>query len=53
MWWLIERLHEASTYKGITILLGVFGIAIDPNSIQEIGIGCVSLYGAIETIRKG
>lgn len=49
MEYFVNRLKEPSTYQGITILLGVFGIILDPTAIQSIGLGVVSTIGLVKT----
>lgn len=49
MYYFLERLKEPSTYQGITLLLGVFGVMIDPSSIQAIGLGVASAIGLVKT----
>lgn len=50
--WFIERLKEASTWRGLSLLLGVAGVAVDPDLVMEIGMAVGTLVGAFEVIRK-
>lgn len=50
--WLIERLKEASTWKGISLLLGVAGVAVDPAMVVDIGMAVGTIIGAIDVMRK-
>lgn len=50
--WIISRLKEASTYRGITLLAGAFGVYVDPTLVQAIGAGVLAMLGLIETVRK-
>lgn len=50
--WIIERLQEQSTWKGITLLLGVAGVAVDPSLVMEIGMAVGTIIGAINVARK-
>jgi hypothetical protein len=52
MEWIIERLKEASTWRGLVALLGAIGISISPDLIEQIGLVVVALIGAIEVYRK-
>jgi len=40
-----NRLKEASTYRGIIVLLGIFGVSIDPEKGDAIVAACLALYG--------
>lgn len=40
-----NRLKEASTYRGIIVLLGIFGVSIDPEKGDAIVAACIALYG--------
>lgn len=44
-------LKQPSTWRGLSILAGAFGIAIDPASLEMIGAGVLALLGLIETVR--
>lgn len=50
--WIIERMQEASTWKGVSLLLGVAGIAVDPALVVEIGMAVGTIIGAIDVVRK-
>jgi hypothetical protein len=52
MEWIIERLKEASTWRGIVTLLGAIGISISPELVNQIGLVVVAIIGAIEVWRK-
>ena len=40
-----NRLREASTYRGIIVLLGIFGVSIEPEKGDAIVAACIALYG--------
>lgn len=40
-----NRLREASTYRGLIVLLGIFGVSIDPEKGDAIVAACIALYG--------
>lgn len=47
--YLIERLHEASTWRGVVMLLTAAGVAISPEQGEAIvaaGLAFVGLLGA-------
>lgn len=46
---LLNRLGEVSTYKGIIALLGVFGVAIAPDQAEAIITVCIGVYGLLST----
>ncbi len=50
--WILERLSEPSTYKGISLIAGMFGLVLAPDQIAAIGASVMAAYGAIEAIRK-
>lgn len=52
MEWIIERLKEASTWRGLTVLLGAIGITISPDLVAQIGLAVTAIIGAIEIWRK-
>ena len=45
-------LKQASTWRGLAILAGVFGVAIDPASMEIIGAGVVAAIGVVEVVRN-
>jgi hypothetical protein len=42
-----NRLKEASTYRGIIVLLGIFGVSIEPSKGDAIVAACIALYGVL------
>lgn len=46
--WLKDRLKEKSTYRGLTLILAAFGVAIDPATAEAIAVGAVAIAGVIE-----
>ena len=50
--WILDRLSEASTWKGLSILAGLLGVVVAPVQLQEIGGAIITIVGAIETLRK-
>lgn len=52
MKWIKDRLKEKSTYHGLTLLAGSFGLLIDPALLEMIGTGVVGVMGLIETVSR-
>jgi hypothetical protein len=50
--WLLERLKEPSTYKGISLFFASVGITVAPELINTILAALGILIGAIEMVRK-
>lgn len=52
MEWIIARLREPTTYGGLTALLGVIGVTLNPE-LQDAIIGvCVSVGGLLMVIMR-
>lgn len=50
--WIIARLREPTTYGGLTTLLGVIGVTLNPE-LQDAIIGvCVSVGGLLMVIMR-
>jgi len=49
---LLNYLKQASTWRGLALLAGVFGIAIDPTAVEAIGAGVVAAIGVVEVLRN-
>lgn len=48
--YLLDRLREPSTWRGLTVFLTAAGVALDPESIDYIiatGLGVAGLIGAL------
>lgn len=50
---LIDRLREPSTFRGLALLAAAFGIYIDPALVGQIGTGVVGAIGLYDAVRKG
>jgi len=50
--WVLDRLKEKSTWKGISILAGLLGVALAPDQLEIIGTSIVAIIAAIEVLRK-
>ena len=44
----INRLKEQSTYRGIIVILGIFGVSIEPEKSEAIIAACIAMYGVAE-----
>lgn len=51
--WVIERLSEASTWQGITIVASAAGVRIEPELALQIATTGASVFGLINVIKKG
>lgn len=51
MQWILDRLKEPSTWKGLTGLLGVIGISLSPDLVAQIGLAVAAVISAIEVFR--
>jgi len=49
---LLQRLKEPSTFRGLAILAGLCGYAIDPAQINAISSAVVAVIGLIEVFRR-
>ena len=50
--WLLDRLSENSTWRGITLLLTAIGITLDPDQAAAITAAGLAIVGAINVLRK-
>lgn len=48
----LQYLRQASTWRGIALILAAAGITIDPALLEQIGVGVVGAIGLIETLRN-
>lgn len=53
MKWLTNRLKEKSTWRGLVIMAGAFGLALDPTQIETVGAGVAAAIGVVETVTQG
>lgn len=49
---LVTYLKMPSTWRGLSLLLGVAGVAVDPALVVEIGMAVGTIIGGIEVLRK-
>lgn len=50
--WIKDRAKEPSTWRGLSILLGLTGVGIAPELVMQIGAVVMSILGGIEVARK-
>lgn len=50
--WIKNRLREPSTYQGIAIAVGAIWGSVDPEAIEAIGTGVLSIIGGIQMLKK-
>lgn len=48
----LQYIRQASTWRGIALILAAAGITIDPALLEQIGVGVVGAIGLIETLRN-
>ena len=48
---ILKKLSEPSTYKGLTIIIGLIGYQIEPALLNQIIVVCSGIFGLIEIIR--
>lgn len=49
--WIIARLKEPSTWRGLNVLAGAVGLVISPEQWQSISVAVLGLLGVIEVFR--
>jgi hypothetical protein len=49
---LLAKLKEPSTFRGLAILGGVLGVALEPSKWDAIGTAVAAIIGVIEVFRK-
>lgn len=50
--YILNRLSEASTWRGITLLLTAVGISLDPEQATAIAGAGIAIVGAINVFKK-
>ena len=53
MKYFIDRAKEPSTWRGLAVMLGAFGVYANPDAIQQVGVAVAGIISAIEIFRKG
>lgn len=49
---ILDRLKEPSTYRGLSLLLGLIGVSVSPEQATSIGTGVAAILSIIEIVRK-
>jgi len=49
----LARLKEASTWRGVALIVGGFGVQVAPDLIPAIGAAVTAAIGLIEVLRRG
>lgn len=52
MKYFLDRAKEASTWRGLAVMLGAFGVYANPDAIQQVGVAVGAFVSAIEIFRK-
>lgn len=50
--WLLARLREPSTWKGLSLIAGAAGISLAPEMVTQVGLIVGAVFGLIDIIRK-
>lgn len=50
--WILDRLKEPSTLKGLAALAGALGLVVSPDQWQAISVAVVAAVGVVEVFRK-
>ncbi len=48
--WLKERLKEKSTWRGLAVLAGLLGYAVDPMQVEAVITGVGAAVALVETV---
>ncbi len=52
MKWLLERLREQNTWRGLILLATAFGVKLDPDQSEAIIAGGLAIVGLINVFSK-
>lgn len=50
--WILDRLGEKGTWRGIASLFALFGLVLDPDQIGMVGAGIIALVSLFEMAKK-
>jgi spore maturation protein SpmB len=50
--YILARLKEASTWRGLAVLFGAVGVHVAPDLLPSIGVAVTGVIGAVEVIRR-
>ena len=51
--YLLDRLKEPSTWRGLAVMVGAFGVHMHPDLMPAIGTAVIAAIGLVEVVRKG
>ena len=43
---------QPSTWRGLALILGIFGISVDGEVLNQVGTGIVGVIGLYETVKN-
>lgn len=46
-----DYLKQGSTYRGISLIIGLIGVTVAPGAVEAIGAGIIAAIGIWETVR--
>ena len=52
MQYVFDRLKEPSTWRGLSLLLGAFGVGVAPEAVNQIGVAVGAAIAAVEIFRR-
>lgn len=50
--WIINRLKEPSSWRGLIVLAGILGYSMSPELQEQIIVAGTALLGLVEVLRK-
>ena len=51
--YLLDRLKEPSTWRGLAVMIGAFGVHMHPDLMPAIATAVTAAIGLVEVVRKG
>jgi spore maturation protein SpmB len=52
MRYVLDRLKEPSTWRGLAVIFGAIGVHVAPDLLPAIGTAVTAAIGAVEVIRR-
>ena len=52
MTYILARLKEPSTWRGMAVIFGAVGVHVAPDLLPSIGVAVTGVIGAVEVIRR-
>lgn len=50
--YIVARMREPSTWRGLALLIGAFGVQLHPDAMPAVGTAVASIIAAVEVFRK-